>query len=154
MKNRFLIFIMVWGIMCILTGCSGRTVEIEKEVEPKSFIEEPNYLGEQQLEDESKLIPEYTWEEFEGLSSDQQEAFFEGFETSEAFDEWMIRVNPDEVLEDKTILVEKPWENNGKSIGEYTWEEFEGLSGDQQEAFFEAFETAEAFEAWITEVQP
>lgn len=65
----------------------------------------------------------------------------------------MKLANPDEIPADKTISVEKPWEKNGKPIREYPWEEFEGLSGEQQEAFFEAFETAEAFEEWMQKAQ-
>lgn len=64
-------------------------------------------------------------------------------------------MNPDErALIEREIQIEKPWENGGKAIEEYTWEEFEGLSGDQQEAFFEAFETVEAFEEWMEMVKP
>lgn len=41
-----------------------------------------------------------------------------------------------------------PWENGGKQPIEYTWEEFEKLSGEQQEIFVESFDSAEEFEKW------
>ena len=49
-----------------------------------------------------------------------------------------------------TVAVEivKPWENGGKAIEEYTWEEFEALSTELKDAFFNAFESVEAFESW------
>jgi hypothetical protein len=46
-----------------------------------------------------------------------------------------------------------PWENGGKKPSEYTWEEFNALDGLQQEFFFLWFDSADAFEVWMTEAQ-
>ena len=110
---------------------------------------------EKPWENGGKPIEEYTWEEFDSLSGELQEAFFEAFVSAEDFEAWMIRVKPEESTQvDETTPMMKPWENGGKTVDAYTWEEFEALTAELQEAFFEAFESAEEFEAWETRVKP
>lgn len=93
--------------------------------------------------DGAKKPSEYTWEEFQALTTAQQEAFFESFESTEAFEKWM------DIAQEKD-KEPNPWEVSGaKQPEEYTWEEFEALTPEQQEAFFESFESAEAFEEWM-----
>ena len=91
---------------------------------------------------------EYTWTEFEALSNEQQELFFEKFETPEDFSEWM------NIAQFEETYGKLPWKNGGKEPREYTLEEFEALSDAQKEMFFEWFETSEAFDAWMSKVQP
>ena len=44
-----------------------------------------------------------------------------------------------------------PWDNTKKQPAEYTWEEYEALPVQLQDAFFAWFESAELFEAWMKE---
>ena len=50
--------------------------------------------------------------------------------------------------------VVSPWENGGKQPEDYTWEEFEALSDEQQMAFQNSFEDNKDFENWYYKVGP
>ena len=45
-----------------------------------------------------------------------------------------------------------PWEAGGKKPSEYTWDEFNSLNGEQQEAFVDWFASADEFEVWMNSV--
>lgn len=90
-----------------------------------------------------KQPSEYTWEEYEALDAEYKDAFFESFEDAYAFLEWQDRVQNIGGSE-----IELPWENGGKQPKDYTWAEFEALSGEQQMAFQKTFGSADAFAAW------
>jgi len=97
----------------------------------------------------------YTWAEFEALTTMQQLAFQETFESSEAFLNWMNSVggNASEESDDNNVQ-SFPWNEPGaKQPIQYTWAEFEGLTGVQQVAFQNTFVSSEAFEAWMTAAQ-
>lgn len=49
--------------------------------------------------------------------------------------------------------VELPWEEGGKKPSEYTWEEFETLSGPQQMEFQKTFKSDDEFEKWMNKVK-
>ncbi len=101
-------------------------------------------------EDGAKQPSDYTWEEFNELSPEQQEIFFESFESVEDFDMWMERAQSGEIIDDS-----EPWKVDGaKQPSDYTWDEFNELSPEQQERFFESFENAEAFDEWMNRVNP
>ena len=95
-----------------------------------------------------KQPDEYTWKEFESLSPALQELFFDWFETAEDFAAWQKRAQNDGGAADA------PWANGGKQPDEYTWAEFQALSAENQELFFEWFGSADAFQAWMERVQP
>lgn len=99
----------------------------------------------------------YTWEEYQALDDEKKDSFYESFDSPEAFEAWLQKVNP-QILEStaqtEVALEENPWENGGKSPEEYTWEEFQTLTEDQQESFFLSFESNEKFEAWMERVNP
>ncbi len=90
----------------------------------------------------------YSWEEFEALSGELQIAFQEAFADFEAFDAWLRANQPTE----PGLVI--PWENGGKQPVDYTWAEFEALSGELQMAFQDSFEHFEDFEAWLGRVNP
>lgn len=92
-----------------------------------------------------KTPKDYTWEEFEALSADLQIAFQESFESFEDFDNWMQRVNPEENI--------SSWVDEGKKLEEYTWEEFENMTPEEQIAFQDAFGSFEAFDEWLVNAQ-
>ena len=54
----------------------------------------------------------YTWEEFQGLTVEQQMEFQNSFKSIEEFEAWMKSVNPQE--ETTAAEIELPWENGGK----------------------------------------
>ena len=113
------------------------------------WMQEARFGTEKKPWDEkgAKQPSEYTWEEFEALSPAQQMAFQKSFESIEKFDEWMWKAQ---------ISAEKnPWDKKGaKQPSEYTWEEFEGLSAEQQMAFQNSFESFEEFDKWLIANNP
>lgn len=93
-----------------------------------------------------KQPEEYTWVEFEALSGEEQMAFQNAFDSSDGFDKWLQRVQQD--------ALNLPWENGGKQPKDYTWAEFESLTGEQQMAFQNSFGSFEAFDEWLRRVNP
>lgn len=89
-----------------------------------------------------KKPEDYTWEEYQSLSPQEQDAFYLSFGSKEAFETWMNRVNPVEILPDH-------WDKPGKSPNEYTWEEYQALTPEEQDLFYQWFETRDDFEAWM-----
>ncbi len=91
----------------------------------------------------AKKPSQYTWAEFEKLEDFEQEAFFEWFGTTKAFEAWMAdaKKNPNDEIT-------YPWDDGGKTPDEYTWDEFEALEDYEQEGFYEWFDTVEAFDRW------
>ena len=93
----------------------------------------------------AKQPEEYTWAEFEALSGAEQIAFQNAL-GQEAFEAWM------EAAQNRSGAY--PWEEPGaKEPEEYTWAEFEALSGEHQIAFQRVM-GVEAFEAWMNRVNP
>lgn len=91
---------------------------------------------------------EYTWEEYQALSFEEQDGFFQWFESIEAFEEWMNQVKPEE-----ESLPEFTWDNPDKQPSEYTWAEYQALGFEEQEAFFQWFDSTAAFEEWMNRVK-
>ena len=101
--------------------------------------------GNMPWEKGGKQPEEYTWAEYKALTAQRKEAFFDSFESVEAFDEWMNRVTASETEK-------MPWEKGGKQPENYTWAEYEALTALQKETFFDSFESAEAFDKWMNRV--
>lgn len=97
-------------------------------------------------ENGGKKPKNYTWEEFESLTPEQQIKFQNSFKKFEDFEKWMEKVQG-------TAEIETPWKNGGKQPKDYTWEEFEALTAEQQMAFQSSFEKSEDFEKWMEEAQ-
>ena len=97
-------------------------------------------------EDGGKQPWEYTWEEYEFLTAPQKEAFYDVFGTAEAFDAWMRDANG-------IVAPIYPWENDGKQPEEYTWLEYEQLTPAEKDAFFDSFDSVEAFDMWMQNAQ-
>lgn len=89
-----------------------------------------------------KTPENYTYEEFELLTAEQQDAFFEWFASYEDFLEWEDKAGDAEPVGDY------PWTCGGKSPDQYTYTEFETLSPELQDAFFEWFPTFEEYMKW------
>lgn len=92
---------------------------------------------------------EYTWAEYQALSAQDRESFYHWFDSKEAFDRWMEKVKPAQVVSTVT-----EWNKPGKKPNEYSWEEYEELTGEDQEKFYQWFDSAAAFEAWLKSVKP
>ena len=92
-------------------------------------------------ENGGKKPSEYTWEEFEALTEGQQIKFQKSFKNFKDFEKWME--------EAQIVEIDVPWESGGKKPSEYTWEEFEALTADQQMAFQNSFKTSDDFEKWM-----
>lgn len=97
-------------------------------------------------QDGGKQPWEYTWEEYEALTTAQKEAFYDVFGSKETFDTWMRAA----------CGVTEPtysWDADGKKPEEYTWTEYEALTPAEKEAFFDYFGSVEAFDAWLETAQ-
>ena len=92
----------------------------------------------------AKQPKDYTWEEFNALTADQQMAF-QNHLGSAGFETWL-----NNVLEDQTSAPAKnPWDATGaKQPEDYTWEEFNALTAEQQIAFQNHLGPT-GFEAWL-----
>lgn len=96
---------------------------------------------------DTKQPSEYTWQEYLAMTGEEQMEFQKSFGSPAVFDAWM-----EAALREDTKLV-CPWDADGaKQPAEYTWEEFEALSGEYQIAFQKAL-GEEAFEAWMNEAR-
>lgn len=116
--------------------------QMEPEEDENSFVSSQSNLAE------------YTWNDFQSMTVDEQMAFQNAFPNAEAFENWMKKVNP-EVQEELLGAGDYPWETPGaKQPEDYTWEEFEQLTGQQQMAFQSVFESDDAFVAWYEKVHP
>ena len=90
-----------------------------------------------------------SWEAYQALSLEEQDAYFQTFDSAEAFEKWLESVRP---VESTQGIPDKDW--SGKKPDQYTWEEYEALSREEQEAFFLWFDSAEAFERWLEAAKP
>ena len=97
----------------------------------------------------NKLPNEYTWAEYQALSGEEQEAFYNWFNSTREFEAWMESVKPAEEKEP-----EPAWDKPGKKPNQYTWEEYQALTYEEQHAFYLWFGSEEAFEAWAESVKP
>ena len=88
----------------------------------------------------SKLPSEYSWAEFQALSAAEQMAFQSWFGISSAFEAWMEDARGGNA--------DNGW-SDSKLPSEYTWEEFLDLSGAEQMAFQNWFDSDAAFEEWM-----
>ena len=91
----------------------------------------------------------YTWEEYQALNAQDRESFYHWFASSDAFERWAEAAKPAQVVSTVT-----KWNKPGKKPNEYTWEEYEALTGEDQEKFYQWFESAAAFEAWLKSAKP
>lgn len=92
----------------------------------------------------AKQPKDYTWQEFNALSKEQQAAFQDHMGEA-AFATWMNKAQNAPAI--------NPWDRPGaKQPKDYTWQEFNDLSEEQQVAFQDHMgETA--FTAWMNEAQ-
>lgn len=90
-----------------------------------------------------------SWEEYQAMSLEEQDAYFQQFESVEQFEKWMDSVRPTETDE-----VIPTWDPTAKKPDTYTWEEYEALSREEQEAFYQWFASGTAFEAWMNKAKP
>lgn len=95
-----------------------------------------------------KKPKEYTWAEYQALSPQDQDAFYHWFSSRKAFETWMNRVKPDE-----NDSINAIWDKPGKKPDEYTWAEYQALSPEDQELFYQWFDSMDDFEAWMEKAE-
>ncbi len=134
-----LIFLAIIMMLFIVSGCGNTSNSDTESTLDTNSVAVP-------WEDSDKQPKDYTYEEFEALTAEQQLEFQESFETIDEFNEWLN--------EAQWVPVDVPWDDGGKSPSEYTWEEFEALSDEQQIAFQNSFEDNKDFEEWYYKVSP
>lgn len=124
-----------------------------------SFQDFENWLSLAHPEDSQSENPflgrnltEYTWEAFLQMTPEEQIAFQNAFPSGEDFASWMEKAEAEQ--QGKTSKG-YPWNApGGKQPEDYTWEEFENLTGEDQIAFQSAFDSADGFSVWFEEKHP
>lgn len=101
----------------------------------------------------AKQPSDYSWEEFKSLDAAVQIAFQKEFASQSEFEAWMQKVNPVEPTETTEAMM-LPWETSGKSLSDYTWDEYNQWDIDIQMAFQNAFKDASEFQKWMDKVHP
>lgn len=101
---------------------------------------------EEEEPDWEKTPQDYTWEEYQSLTPQEQEVFYHWFGSVEEFEAWMTEVKPVETMPES-------WDKPGKNPDEYTWDEYQALTPEEQDLFYLWFATLDDFEAWMTEAQ-
>ncbi|MBQ8275055.1 MAG: S-layer homology domain-containing protein [Clostridia bacterium] len=97
----------------------------------------------------AKQPAQYTYAEFLALPGEQQLAFQSSFGSVEAFDAWLQKAQ-----NGGTDAGKLPWELPGaKQPAQYTYAEFNALTGEQQMAFQSSFGSPEAFDVWLQKAQ-
>ena len=92
----------------------------------------------------AKQPKDYTFDEFNDLSQAQKNAFMDEFQSTDEFNKWA----------DKAQEADAPWKKQGaKQPKDYTYEEFNRLSDNQKLQFIAEFDSREAFEKWMDELQ-
>lgn len=90
-----------------------------------------------------KTPKEYTWEEYQALSPEEQDAFYLWFDSMDAFEVWMEAAKPKETV--PTASCNK----SGKTPDEYSFDEYQTLTPEEQDLFYQWFPSKDAFEAWL-----
>ena len=110
------------------TETSEKASETESETERKEESTEDVEITEEDLpwNNGGKLPTEYTASEFYELSAGMRFYFMEWFESTEAFDEWLMHA------EEQEVIAKLPWNNGGKMPSDYTASEFYELSAEQR----------------------
>jgi len=131
-------------------------VEIEIEVEAEDSV-----VPEEEIEEDEKLPWEeagakqpgdYTWEDYLALPDEEKDSFFESFESVDAFDKWLNKVNGGSTSGGSTAGDSSDIQSGiagNKKPEDYSWEEYLALPDEQKDAFFESFGSTEAFDEWL-----
>lgn len=110
-----------------------------------------------------KMPQDYTWADFEALSPEEQLLFPDRFESMEEFNKWLNRVqgNATETAGTKPVKVESVETAPIPTIvledrdpSDFTWEEYQALTPEQQMVFPDVFDSMESFNAWMNRVKP
>jgi hypothetical protein len=115
----------------------------KESVQPQ--VTEPDF----QWNEPEKLPVEHSWEEYSALTEEQKEAFFQWFDSKDAFESWMGDAKPEE-----TTATLPSWEEQEKAPDEYSWDEYQALSPEDQDAFYLWFGSKDAFESWMEAAKP
>lgn len=138
LKIIAVVLVVVLALLAAMIVC----LELKKDENP---VEQPT----EQTTETAVAGGALTWEEYQAMSLEEQDAYFQQFESAEAFEAWLDSVRPTETAE--TIPT---WDPNAKRPDTYTWEEYQALSREEQEAFYQWFATVGAFEKWMNSVKP
>lgn len=123
--------------VCSLYGCDNGT---EVTVNKTSSNDEIESTCELPWVIQNKNPADYSWDEYEKLTYDQKEYFYDTFSSDVDFENWMIEAQKKS---------NSPWLKDGKKVEDYTWEEFQKLSDIQKELFYESFKSNDEFDKWM-----
>lgn len=139
-KKLFSIIIVI-AVVFSLTACGNEKAESAATQISQEVPSEEGKLP--WSEEDAKQPSDYTMEEFNALSGEEQIKFQQEFESHEEFDEWL----QDAAAQEDSYL---PWDKEGaKQPPEYTLEEFNALSGEEQIKFQQYFDSIDDFNEWL-----
>lgn len=127
-----------------LNAVAFEVAEVQMPVNDENKTEEPLDMTNAEESKDADEIKAYTWLEYDQMTPEQRILLFFEFDSVEGFDLWVEKSKPDHVID--TLM---PWDNFKRQPAEYTWEEYEVMPVELQDAFFEWFESAELFEEWM-----
>jgi hypothetical protein len=108
----------------------------KESVQPQ--VTEPDFQW-----NEEKLPVEHSWEEYSALTEEQKEAFFQWFDSKDAFESWMEAAKPQQTVPAAI------WDKPGKTPDRFTFDEYQALTPQEQDLFYQWFSSRDAFEAWL-----
>ena len=115
-------------------------------VPKKSPDETPSTIGYNKITNPE----EYTWEQYQAMMPEEKMLFPDNFESMDAFNAWYDRVQPTEPVDTNGPTVNLP----GKNAEEFTWEEYQALTPEEQMLFPDYFESMDAYHVWYERVKP
>lgn len=102
---------------------------------------------------DGKKPTDFTWEEYQNLTTEQQAVFPDYFESLDAYQSWCESVHPIEAADTDESILEDDY-LNGKDPANFTWEEYQNLTPDQQAMLPDYFESYDAFLEWKDKTEP
>ena len=103
---------------------------------------------------EVKNPQKITWEQYQQLSPEEQAYFPDNFENMDEYNAWYEKNNPNDQKSDidQTEVKIPIIDLQGKSPLEWTWEEYQELSPEEQAYFPDYFESFEEYQLWYDKV--
>lgn len=136
-----------WNILSLFeNSASVENNEQSENITPSDDSHE--LVSNYPWENGGKQPEEYLYSEYLALSTEQQSAFANTFESADAFTAWQRSAI------DRDDSLHLPWQSGEKQPEDYTWEDFLALSDAEKDIFYLAFPTTDAYHQWEDRVAP
>lgn len=140
------ILAVVWGVCMVGLIIIGRIVLFGTNENVKQKDEEIEVFT---INLEGKNPEDFTWEDYQKLTTEEQMMFPDYFESMDVYNVWYESVKPNETeIEVFTINLK------GKKPEDFTWEDYQKLTTEEQMVFPDYFESMDVHNAWYESVKP